>query len=319
MRIVTVSMVRNESDVIELFVRHHLKFVDHMLIVDHLSCDETPKILRALCDEGAPLSIVEERRSALEQRETTTRMIRRAIDEFGADWVVPLDCDEFLISTACDDERAVITQLDGSLSHLIPWRSYIPTPDDPDTPHLFERIGYRRLREGEQQYKVIVPASLGSKSSIKVALGNHTLRRRRLWPLKPVRVKSAIASGLVLAHFPVRSAVQIRNKVLLGWASRLASSEGGGDRNFQLKRAFEEFRTGHEPDSYELHDLALRYSLKDPKNDQDVKLIYDAIDATPLKYVPVGNTPTIAILTDMLEKMANDLGSRARGRFRPLD
>ena len=33
MKILSISVVRNEADVIELFVRHHLCLVDRMLVI----------------------------------------------------------------------------------------------------------------------------------------------------------------------------------------------------------------------------------------------------------------------------------------------
>ena len=39
MRLFAISMVRNEADVIEAFVRHTLDLVDGMVVVDHASAD----------------------------------------------------------------------------------------------------------------------------------------------------------------------------------------------------------------------------------------------------------------------------------------
>jgi len=312
MKIVCVSMVRNEADIIELFVRHQLEYADSMIVVDHNSCDETPEILRMIRDEGAPLEILEDRRPRLEQREVTTRLVRRAFKELAADWVVPLDCDEFLLAPGGNDVRETIAELDPSLSHLIPWRSYVPTPEDPDVPHLFERIGHRLLREGTQYSKVIAPASIGSRPSISIAAGHHGLRRRRPWPLRSVKVKSAVASDLVLAHFPVRSAAQIKNKALLGWISRLASSEDTDKANFHLKRIFEDLRSGRDPSAEELRNLAINYGTKEPADGGNAELVFDPVkQAAPLR-LPSSVGSTFTILTDMLEQMAEELASQAR-------
>lgn len=42
---VGLSMVRNESDVIETFIRHNLTLLDELHIVDHNSSDNTREIL----------------------------------------------------------------------------------------------------------------------------------------------------------------------------------------------------------------------------------------------------------------------------------
>ena len=41
MRLVAVSIVKNEADIIEAFVRHTLAWVDHHLVFDHDSTDGT--------------------------------------------------------------------------------------------------------------------------------------------------------------------------------------------------------------------------------------------------------------------------------------
>jgi hypothetical protein len=51
MKIVTVSTIRNEADIIESFVRYHIQFVDRMIITNHRSADASGKILQALRDE----------------------------------------------------------------------------------------------------------------------------------------------------------------------------------------------------------------------------------------------------------------------------
>ena len=56
-KIVSVSMVKNEADVIESFVRHACTFVDEMYICDHKSTDGTLEILKSLQSEGLPIKI----------------------------------------------------------------------------------------------------------------------------------------------------------------------------------------------------------------------------------------------------------------------
>jgi len=48
MKLVGVVMAKNEADVIEAFVRHNLRFLDRLLIIDHQSSDATANIVMAL-------------------------------------------------------------------------------------------------------------------------------------------------------------------------------------------------------------------------------------------------------------------------------
>ncbi len=64
-KIIVISMVKNEADVIESFVRHSLTFADGMLIADHCSGDGTGEILEKLRQEGLPVSVRRVRRIEL--------------------------------------------------------------------------------------------------------------------------------------------------------------------------------------------------------------------------------------------------------------
>ena len=48
-------MVRNESDVIETFIRHNLTLLNELHVVDHNSSDNTREILTLLKQEGLPI------------------------------------------------------------------------------------------------------------------------------------------------------------------------------------------------------------------------------------------------------------------------
>lgn len=56
-KIVLVSMVKNEADIIESFVRHSLTYADELIIADHQSSDGTWEMLQKLRAEGLPLTL----------------------------------------------------------------------------------------------------------------------------------------------------------------------------------------------------------------------------------------------------------------------
>lgn len=87
-------MIRNEADIIRLNVLHHLSLgVDRMLIVDNGSTDGTDEVLQQLSAEYAELRWSRDDGSFLPSR-VMTSLARQAFRD-GADWVVPIDADEF--------------------------------------------------------------------------------------------------------------------------------------------------------------------------------------------------------------------------------
>lgn len=93
MKVFGVSMVRNEADIIRVNVLHHLSLgLDCLLIVDNSSTDGTDRELQRLSRDRRVRWHRDD--SPYRQSEIITGLAREAFRS-GADWVVPLDADEF--------------------------------------------------------------------------------------------------------------------------------------------------------------------------------------------------------------------------------
>ena len=66
MKIVSFTMVNNESEIIESFIRYNYNFVDEMVIIDNGCTDNTIKILRKMISEGFKITIFDEPFSGLD-------------------------------------------------------------------------------------------------------------------------------------------------------------------------------------------------------------------------------------------------------------
>ena len=76
MKIIAITMVKNEMDVIESFVRHTLTFADELIVCEHRSSDATREILESLRAEGLPMEIETEYRAAHVQEDVMSRLAR---------------------------------------------------------------------------------------------------------------------------------------------------------------------------------------------------------------------------------------------------
>jgi predicted O-methyltransferase YrrM len=93
MQLWAVMIVRNEADILAANVLHHLsKGVDRFLIVDNGSSDGTDVVLRQLGRDRRIRWTVD--RGPYRQARITTELAREAYLG-GADWVLPIDADEF--------------------------------------------------------------------------------------------------------------------------------------------------------------------------------------------------------------------------------
>ena len=101
-----VSMVRNEADLIRLNVLYHLASgIDRMLVVDNGSTDGTDEILQQLSLQHAEVRWSRDDGPFLPSR-VMTKLAREAFEE-GADWVVPVDADEFWHARGGDLRRVL--------------------------------------------------------------------------------------------------------------------------------------------------------------------------------------------------------------------
>ena len=94
-KVVGLYLVRNEADIIETNLRHHFAAgIDEAIVIDNGSTDGTLEIVAGL-REDLPIQLSSEVGPML-QPERVTRMARLATLE-GADWVLPIDADEFWV------------------------------------------------------------------------------------------------------------------------------------------------------------------------------------------------------------------------------
>ena len=93
MKIFGLMMVRNEADILQVNLLHHLAAgIDRFLVVDNGSSDGSDRILRELSRDGR-VSWTRDS-GKYRQAEITTELAHEARSA-GADWIIPIDVDEF--------------------------------------------------------------------------------------------------------------------------------------------------------------------------------------------------------------------------------
>ena len=302
-------MVRNEADVIEAFVRHHLMTLDELIVIDHRSSDGTGELLEALAGEGLPLSVRHENSSAHRQDVILTAVMREAATSDGADWVVPLDADEFLVADG-GDAREVLRTLAADRAWTIDLRYYVPCADDPTDDNVLRRIRHRLASDGTfWTRKVIVPAAWARGGRRSLSQGSHTLVDVRTGK----RVPAAFTDKLALAHFPVRSEHQLARKVLGGWPAHVARPDRPRSGAFQWKRIFHSVLAG-ELTAERLQALAIDYPTRETEGRarRDIEL-----DPVPTRFelrydVPPEPAP-LEILAETAVGLAEELRDALSG------
>jgi hypothetical protein len=220
MRVAGFTLVRNEEDVIEASIRHNLRSLDALTVVDHGSDDATPEILASLVREGLPIEVSRDDSLELRQGPVTTAGVRRLLAD-GADLAIPIDADEFLRMPSRERFEQFVASTDPSLHLALPWLTYLPSPDGGD---MVARLNHARRLPAERHgvHKVIVRRSMLDTPAAEIPPGNRCVRAN---DGRPQPDHEALPGEIAaIAHVPVRSVGQFTAKVTVGTlALRLAA------------------------------------------------------------------------------------------------
>lgn len=208
-------MVRDEQDIVVPMIEYHLHAgIDVLLVTDNASVDGTRDLLAAYEDDPRVI-VMDHPVHDKNQSERVTEMARRAYTEFGADWVINADADEFFVPV---DRGLNLKELFERLPRSLGSAS-VPVIDMTGRPARhgsgLRRLTRRDLRPEETLYDragLLAHATQDAihigDPDIRVSQGNHFV---------------SIASGgdlpedlrLESLHFPWRSFDQFANKVAI--------------------------------------------------------------------------------------------------------
>lgn len=238
MKLVAVTRIRNEDDLVEAFARHHGRLVDHHVFLDNESNDRTLEILTALRAEGLNISI-RTSRSGLSAESAQNTLLLRDAAELGADWIIHLDCDEFIDPRPLGGSLHAVL---GGLPAQAPCTktraiNYHPTCEDDPT----ELVVPRRLRKRDPHLadftKVFVRARVVPMGAT-IGDGNHAAY------LGGTEIPFCPDDRLLIAHYYMRDGWQILAKAFVGMMKIWAAGQTVAQKNTGLHYAhvFENLR-----------------------------------------------------------------------------
>jgi Glycosyl transferase family 2 len=208
MKLVMTLLARDEADIVDAQLEYHLNAgVDFVIATDNLSQDGTTEILESYARSGQ-LHLIREDGEYLRQADWITRMGRIAATEFGADWVIHSDADEFWWprGDSLKDVLASIPSRYGVVRALL--RHFVPRPDS--EPSFAERMTVRvstasPINDPRSLFRPNLKVIHRADPDVNVSIGAQRLIDSPLVPLRgwyPVE----------FFHFPVRSLEQCERK-----------------------------------------------------------------------------------------------------------
>lgn len=259
MKIISLSMVKNESDIIEAFVRHNIAYLDHMDVIDNNSTDGTRDILSALQKEGLPITIHDDPVFGYFQAQKTTALFHKVVPTHNPDVVFLLDADEFIIAESRNILETIIPLMPKGYVGMIPWNTYVPCPDitEGGPQDVLRQITHKR--EKELSYaKCVISLSSIDTSALLIGQGNDrvSIEIGKYVPFVAI-------PNVYLGHFPVRSREQIISKAVNGWMAYIDRDHTIGEEGCQWKILYDKIVHGGGLKPEEVSQCALTYSAKE--------------------------------------------------------
>jgi hypothetical protein len=234
MKLVMTLLARDEADIIEEHLAFHFAAgVDFVIAADNGSSDGTTGILERYAREGYVHRF--DLADPFSQIEVVTAMARRAATDFGADWVINSDADEFWWprTGTLKELLAAVPRRFGSVRGM--WRNFVARPDGPAS--FAERMTIRThettrgVHPFNPHFKTIHRAS----ADVEVGGGNHDVNGRGLTPLYgwyPIDI----------LHFPIRSLEQFERKFLRWWQITAVDGDASNPYYNEVRDAHREGR-----------------------------------------------------------------------------
>lgn len=208
-KVASITMIKNESDIIEFFIRYNLKFIDTMYIIDHMSVDKSIDILKLLKKEGLPIKIMRYNSYAYDQHKVLSDITNEIKAKTDMDYVLFLDADEFI---GCKSKEEFSEKLlkDRNTSYVFNEFNYYLTRNNVEKLEpLYSKLLYREKTVNLR--KVMINLNINRYSHIAVTDGGHTFLPGGEKP----------NDDIYLYHVPCRSKEQMKSKILLGCLSYL--------------------------------------------------------------------------------------------------
>ena len=213
MKLIMTLLVRDEEDILKENLDYHLsQGVDFIIATDNRSVDSTKKILKKY-EDNSLLHYIYEDSDTHDQGKWVTKMSKLAYSEYGADWVINNDADEFWWPINHDNLKEAISSVHEEINIIECIRNNFVCIDKNFDGNPFYYNMYYRERESLNSSGDKLPPKQAHRgiNNITVGAGNHKVsgfdNPKILYDL------------LEIFHFPVRTKEQFLKKISVGGAA----------------------------------------------------------------------------------------------------
>lgn len=253
-----VTMVKDECDIIELFIKINSRVADHLFVLDHDSQDGTLEILLRLKNAGYPISLFSNDSRDFQQSLLITALARQVAATKEFEWIIPLDGDEFLYCPQGRLSDVLAEAMPPNGCGQMPWSTFVPIDTGYySSPAPLHDLFRQRAYEPTQFYKAVVTSDLVNAGAVIVE-GNHQAGLNG-------QLLEAVDVDVTVQHVPVRGVEQIVAKALVG-SHRLSIKVGrGASEGAHWDAMAQRIRQSHyQITADDLRDIAMMYAADTP-------------------------------------------------------
>lgn len=242
MRLVLTVLTRDEEDIIAANLEFHLsQGVDFIIATDNGSVDGTIDILRDY-ERAGVLHLIHEPGNDFSQGVWVTRMARLADIEYGADWVINSDADEFWwprVGTLLTCLEGVPGNIDAIVARR---HNFLRLPSHPGS--FFEQLILRHVTSTNALGEPLPPKICHrARPDAIVHQGNHTVE----WLGK----KGSLDDDRIeILHCPIRTYEQFENKILKGGQAYQRNTQPGPVYGHVWRKLLKRHQAGEFPAVY---------------------------------------------------------------------
>ena len=249
MKVVMTLLVRDEEDALRANIEfHRAQGVDFFIITDNKSEDATTAIAKEYEAAGLAHYILETD-DDYNQSAWVTRMAKLAATEFGADWVINNDADEFWWPRR-GDLKSTFAAVAANANVLVAQRhDFVPVVDERGA--FYHDMVIRKRVSLNTKGKPLPPkVAHRGDPEVLVPQGNH-------WA--ELSVPEVVADELIdIFHFPIRSYAQFTNKIIKGGQAYERNKSQGKNVGGTWRTLYKEYQKNGLVDFYRKQSMSAR-------------------------------------------------------------
>lgn len=204
-----ISMIRNESEIMETFSGHALALFDRVIFIDHLSTDGTGEYIALLSEKHPKVEYYCFDEPGYYQSDLMTWATKTLVDNQKPGWVFFLDADEFLPFESKEAFDRKLSEFASFPVISMPWLNLVPL--DMKSGRVIDQL-FLKPAQASNHRKVAFQPNRMPLDNYFIAQGNHAVYIGN----RSLKIKMPAERSFSIYHVPIRTKQQLREKILCG-------------------------------------------------------------------------------------------------------